>query len=131
MLISFAVLVLLFVVIWLIVKIRKLEARVVDVSPSDLYPFIEELRDLVLESERVAEKLDSSIREREDVLEDLADLTEKRLRSIGEANMEREGTKSLKEKILELAEEGEDDKAIAKELGISTTEVKIVRSMAK
>ncbi len=33
----------------------------VDVNPNDLYPFMEELRELVIESERVADKLEDAV----------------------------------------------------------------------
>jgi len=122
-------LVLVLVIAALAAKVRRLEKKLIEVTPSDLYPFIEELRELVIESERIATKLDNSIKERESVLEDLTVLAGSKLEDYGRAAEKTVKEKTLKEKIRELAEDGMPDSAIARKLGISTTEVKIVRSM--
>jgi uncharacterized protein (DUF3084 family) len=122
-------LILLLLVAGLLAKVRKLEKKVIDVSPKDLYPFIEELRELVIESERVASKLDTSIKDRESVLEDLTALLDTKLAGYNRAADKTATEKSLKDKIKELAAENLTDADIARRLGISTTEVKIVRSM--
>ncbi|MCD8567921.1 MAG: hypothetical protein LRY50_06100 [Geovibrio sp.] len=122
-------LILVLVVAALAAKVRRLEKKLIEVTPSDLYPFIEELRELVIESERIATKLENSIRERESVLEDLTVLADSKLADYGRAAEKAKPEKTLKEKIRELAEDGMPDSEIARKLGISTTEVKIVRSM--
>lgn len=75
----FILIVLMFViVVSLYLKIRALEAKMVDVTPQDLYPFIEEMRELVIESEQVAERLDNAIKQKEEALEDLIDVASAR-----------------------------------------------------
>jgi hypothetical protein len=132
---TYSVLLILVIVIALLAaKVRRLEKKLIEVTPSDLYPFIEELRELVIESERVAIKLENSIRERESVLEDLSVLTDSKIETysrVAEQPKEVKAEKTLKDKIKDLADSGESDAEIAKELGISITEVKIVRSIGK
>jgi hypothetical protein len=122
-------LVLVLLVAGLLAKVRKLEKKLIDVTPSDLYPFIEELRELVIESEHIAVRLENSIKERESVLEDLAALTDTKLADYSRTAEKSREEKPLKDKVRELAENGMSDSDIARKLGISTTEVKIVRSM--
>lgn len=123
--------VLVILVAFLAAKVRKLEKKLIEVTPSDLYPFIEELRELVIESERVAVKLENSIRERESVLEDLTVLADSKIESYGRITEQPKEEKTLKGKIKDLADGGASDTEIARELGISITEVKIVRSISK
>lgn len=127
-------LVLVIVIAFLAAKVRRLEKKLIEVTPSDLYPFIEELRELVIESERVAIKLENSIKERENVLEDLAVLTDSKIETysrVAEQPKEAKEEKTLKDKVKDLADSGASDAEIARELGISITEVKIVRSMGR
>lgn len=121
--------VLLILVATLAAKLRKLEKKLIEVSPSDLYPFIEELRELVIESERIATRLEDSIKDRESVLEDLTVLADSKLGDYSKIAEKTKTEKSLKEKIKDLAAEGMSNSDIARALEISTTEVKIVRSM--
>ena len=121
--------VLLILVATLAAKLRKLEKKLIEVSPSDLYPFIEELRELVIESERIATRLEDSIKDRESVLEDLTVLADSKLGEYSKIAEKTKTEKSLKEKIKDLAAEGMSNSDIARALEISTTEVKIVRSM--
>ena len=123
------IMIMLFALIGLIARVRKLEGKLVDVKPQDLYPFIEEMRELVLESERVADKLESSIREKEELLEDLSDLADAKLKTFDDSFNKQDAGRSLKQKIIEMSDEGYDVTGIAKKLGISTTEVKLVQSI--
>jgi len=145
-----------------VTKINSLHRRLADVDPNELYPLVEELREMVIESERVADKLGDSINKKEEVLEDLIALADeklKRLESIDipetpqqrpqqtipmedpiEDNVLRETLPKPKMKkpdsggamrgaIAQLIEEGRSDAEIASELGISTTEVQIVKQL--
>ena len=134
-------------------KIHNIQKRLADVSPKDLYPFMEELRELVIESERVADKLEDAIAKKEELLEDISTLAEdklKRLESIKApeekavlkqyfAMQQRQAALSepqfphepltMRDKIAELIRSGLQDTEIASRLGISTTEVQIVRKL--
>ncbi|TCK61743.1 hypothetical protein [Seleniivibrio woodruffii] len=134
-------------------KIINIQKRLADVSPKDLYPFMEELRELVIESERIADKLEDAIAKKEELLEDISTLAEdkiKRLESIqvpdekpvlkqyfamqkqqaasAEAPYRTE-PQTMRDKIAELIRAGLPDTEIASRLGISTTEVQIVRKL--
>lgn len=63
-------------------KINSLHKKVTDVSPNDLYPFMEEMRELVIESERVADKLEDAVRQKEEMLEDLSALVDEKLKRL-------------------------------------------------
>ena len=136
-------------------KINSLHKKVTDVSPKDLYPFMEEMRELVIESERVADKLEDAVRQKEEMLEDISAMIEdklKRLETIQDdvpadtytprPQMQTENSEpaqnhkpanqagtSIREKISEMVALGLSDGDIAAKLGISTTEVQIVKRM--
>ncbi|PLX68113.1 MAG: hypothetical protein C0603_08360 [Denitrovibrio sp.] len=63
-------------------KINNLHKKVTDVNPNDLYPFMEELRELVIESERVADKLEDAVNKKEELLEDLSALLDDKLKRL-------------------------------------------------
>lgn len=132
-------------------KINSLHKKVADVDPKDLYPFMEELRELVIESERVADKLEDSVKQKEEMLEDISSLIEeklKRLESIDDTPepsyqpqprreeetaplqqpRQKPGT-PMRSRISEMVQMGLSDSDIAAKLGISTTEVQIVKRM--
>ncbi|GAB7140250.1 hypothetical protein RsTz2092_01980 [Deferribacterales bacterium RsTz2092] len=71
-----AVSILLILVISLQSRLRKLEDKMTDVTASDVAVYVEQMRELVKQSEMVADRLDSSIRERESALEDLSELVQ-------------------------------------------------------
>ncbi|ADD69613.1 hypothetical protein Dacet_2863 [Denitrovibrio acetiphilus DSM 12809] len=137
-------------------KINSLHKKITDVSPNDLYPFMEEMRELVIESERVADKLEDSVRQKEELLEDISSLIDeklKRLESFEDApppvykpqsgysedtyepamNHVRQPEKpkgtGIRDKISELVRSGLSDSDIASKLGVSVTEVQIVKRM--
>lgn len=134
-------------------KIHNIQKSLADVSPKDLYPFMEELRELVIESERIADKLEDAIAKKEELLEDISTLAEdklKRLETIKvpdekpvlkqyyamqqKPSAAAEPTYSqepltMRDKIAELIRSGLPDTEIASRLGISTTEVQIVRKL--
>lgn len=145
-------------------KINNIQKCIGDVKPKDMYPFLEELRELVIESERVADKLEDAITKKEDLLEDISSLAEEKLRrleTIKDApftisqpkaafthqmqtpppaeqaqipvheiiNKPQEGQLSIRDRIVDLIQIGMTDTQIASELGVSTTEVQIVRKL--
>ncbi|ADR18857.1 hypothetical protein Calni_0946 [Calditerrivibrio nitroreducens DSM 19672] len=74
---------------YLFLKFKSLQRKLVDVSYDDVKVITDTLKDLVVESEKVSEKLDISIKEKEALLEDLVDLIDaklKRLEQLGSAN---------------------------------------------
>jgi ATP/maltotriose-dependent transcriptional regulator MalT len=134
-------------------KIINIQKRLADVSPKDLYPFMEELRELVIESERIADKLEDSISKKEDLLEDISTLAEDKLRRLESIKVPDEKPilkqyyamqqkevqpqaggysqepLTMRDRIAELIRSGLPDTEIASRLGISTTEVQIVRKL--
>jgi len=84
-LVGIAFLLITFLFIFLLIamsKINSLHKKVTDVSPNDLYPFMEEMRELVIESERVADKLEDAVRQKEELLEDLSALVDDKLKRL-------------------------------------------------
>lgn len=134
-------------------KLNTMQKRLTDVSPKDLYPFLEELRELVIESERIADKLEDEIKKKEELLEDISSLAEdklRRLETIGDQpnipsmpvygyqrpaaaqqmpQPQQTGQLSIRDRISDLIAIGMSDAQIASELGISITEVQIVRKL--
>lgn len=148
--------VLLFAVVFLFLKMRKLERKLVDFNPGEMTSFLDKLRDMTQESERVATQLDISIKEREAALEDLIDLVDTRIRRLEgitdtpapktsitemiqdilppedfEPVTEEKKKMSRREKAIAMAEAGYSDADIAEKMGISMTEVNIIRSIVK
>lgn len=136
-------------------KLNTMQKRLTDVSPKDLYPFLEELRELVIESERIADKLEDNIKKKEELLEDITSLAEdklKRLETIDDRQLplnthsygyqrpvqqtaqpiqdvRQSAQMSIRDRISDLIAIGMTDTQIATELGISTTEVQIIRKL--
>jgi uncharacterized protein YoxC len=138
-------------------KINSISRKVIDVSPKDIFPFMEELRELVIESERVADRLGDEIRKKEELLEDLSALVDdklKRLETIQDdvpaytppvtsyyrqepppaepkmpEPMPKPKQMNMRSKIAELVQMGVSDSEIASKLGISITEVQIVKKI--
>ncbi|MCX8083398.1 MAG: hypothetical protein N3C60_00530 [Calditerrivibrio sp.] len=145
-------LLLLLIIAYLLLKIKELSKKVINVSYDDVKLITENLKDLIVESEKVSEKLESSIKEKEAVLEDLVDLIDAKLRRLEHINVSGgynqiadldkvEDTAvirtttiadadlsgmSLREKVVYLSKNGVTPMEIAKRLGISVTEVNLV-----
>ena len=68
-----------------VAKIKKLERKAIDFSYNDLQILIDHLKDLLIEAERVAENLELSIRQKEDLLADMAELLELKLNRLEES----------------------------------------------
>jgi DNA-binding transcriptional regulator GbsR (MarR family) len=137
--------------LYLIVKIKKVEKKLVNVSYEDVKLITESLKDLIVESEKVSDRLENSIKEKEGVLEDLIALIDDKLKRLEDIDETRhfKGSEvndildikssgdmnirdvnltgmSLKEKVIYLSRSGSSPAEIAKKLGISVTEVSLV-----
>lgn len=143
--------VVLFILMYLFMKIKSISRKMMDVSYDDVKLITETLKDLVVESEKVSEKLENSIKEKEGILEDLVSLIDSKLKRLESADFvqQRElgvqevedivdirgrqsiseislNGMSLREKVIFLSRNGMNVTDIAKKLGISVTEVNLV-----
>jgi len=117
------------ILFYLISKIRRLNKFIYKNNLNELPLIIEQLKELIIESERVSENLDTEITRKENLLEDLSVLVDEKLdkyASITSANKEE---KKLSEKIKDLYNKGLSPMEIAKELCVSVTEVNLVIKM--
>lgn len=122
--------ILIVLIISLILRIRNIEKKLINFTPTEAYAIMQTMRDMVIESERVADKLDAAIKDREAVLEDLSYLTDEkiaRLDGIIDKNAEEKDKKSM---VLALHREGLDEAEIARRIGISVTEVRIAVNLS-
>lgn len=122
--------ILIVLIISLILRIRNIEKKLINFTPTEAYAIMQTMRDMVIESERVADKLDAAIKDREAVLEDLSYLTDEkiaRLDGIIDKNAEEKDKKSM---VLALHRDGLDEAEIARRIGISVTEVCIAVNLS-
>ncbi len=163
--------ILIIVIISLLVRIRSIERKLVNFTPTEAYTIMENMHEIILESQRLADSLESSIKQKESVLEDLSDLVDEKIIRFERASGERYNKVSNKEeskkeidktyiksdtytntgalnqintaasvqsaapgstnrtdkksKIIMLHNDGRSDIDIARELGISVTEVQL------
>jgi DNA-binding NarL/FixJ family response regulator len=110
------------IAIWL--KVNRLENKLLDVDASDVIIYAEQLREILSESERVAEKLDAAIREREGILEDLGSLIDARIARLRGIESPQNG-----EDVLKLLNQGRTKQEIARLLNMTVTEVEILSAM--
>ena len=85
----------------------------------------------MIESERVSEELSGQIREKEEMLENLVDLTEAKLNRLEKITVSSDKELSLKEQIAALHRQGYNSSQIAKELNISIAEVNLALKLIK
>ena len=116
---------------YLISKINTLKSFIYKNNLQELPLIIENLKELIIESERVSEKLDGEISRKEALLEDLSVLVDEKLNKYTSFAHSNENEKSLKDKIIEMYNKGISQVEIAKELGISVTEVNLVIKIRK
>jgi len=143
----------LFLIAYLFFNIKVLKNKLINVSYEDVKLITETLKDLIVESEKVSEKLDMSIKEKEALLEDLVDLIDAKLKRLEQINNSdhlsldnfddkisitytQQNTNqakdfdlsgmSLREKVIFLSQNGLQPVDVAKRLGISITEVNLV-----
>jgi hypothetical protein len=134
-----SIIVLLVVIVNLMLRVRRLENKAADVSPADISAYVDNMREILVESERVSEQLDASIKEKEAMLEDLNDLVESKIKrfqdlstfepadsainkQIGASIAANQG-KGLQEDILQMLLNGESINSVATKLGLTITEV--------
>lgn len=122
-------LVLVFLFINLLLRVRSLESKLINFTPTEAYTIMENIRDMVIESSRVADNLEDSIKHKEAILEDLSVLVDEkvaRLYNILENNPNERG---VKQRVFELHSRGRTIEEIARDLGISVTEVRLAVNM--
>lgn len=152
--------ILIILIISMLLRIRNLERKLVNFSPTEAYSIMENMHEMVLESQRLADSLESSIKAREAVLEDLSDLVDEKIlryeklsgekfagipkekkevkneqihletvlkkqETSQEQTKPQDNKKDLKTKIFSLNAAGKSSIDIARELGISITEVQL------
>jgi predicted type IV restriction endonuclease len=132
LIVAFLLLLVLFLLnIFLTLRIKRLEAKFVDISYNDLRILVDELKDLIIESERVAEHIDDNIEKKESVLEDLSALVESKLNRLENIIQKNSDEISIKEKILTLNKEGNSSTDIAKKVGVPLAEVNLILKLHK
>lgn len=72
--------ILILVIISLLLRIRKIERKLINFSPTEAYAIMENMHEMVSESSRIADSLDAAIKQKEAVLEDLSDLVDEKLK---------------------------------------------------
>jgi DNA-binding NarL/FixJ family response regulator len=117
-------------IIYLFIKVRRLEAKSVNVTASDLMVYSEILRELLAESERVAEKLDAAIRVREEALEDVGALLDARISRMKELGGEN-APEELKLQVARLIREGRTKNEVARLLNMSVTEIELLSAIGR
>jgi hypothetical protein len=115
-------------IIILFIRVRRLEAKNVSVSADDLVIYSEMLRELLLESEKAAEKLDAAIRERENALEDIGALLDARISRLKELSGEN-APEELQTHVKRLIRDGRTKNEVARLLNMSITEIELLSSM--
>jgi DNA-binding NarL/FixJ family response regulator len=101
-----------------------------NVTANDLMVYSEILRELLAESERVAEKLDAAIREREDALEDVGALLDARISRMKEFSGEN-APEELKLQVARLIREGRTKNEVARLLNMSVTEIELLSAIGR
>lgn len=72
--------ILILVIISLLLRIRKLERKLINFSPTEAYAIMENMHEMVMESSRIADSLEAAIKQKEAVLEDLSDLVDEKIK---------------------------------------------------
>lgn len=132
-LLLFLVYILIFILIILIIslllRLRNIEKKLVNFTPTEAYTIMETMRDMVIESERVADKLDGAIKDREAVLEDFSDLVDEKLARLDVVLGKKDEENNKKDMIADFHRQGLDNSEIARRLGVSLSEVSITLSL--
>lgn len=117
------------ILFYVVTKIKSINKFIYQNDLGNIPIVIDQLKELIIESERVSEKLDSAISEKELLLEDLNALVEDKLNRLQNIINSDSKEKNIKEKIKELHLQGLSPTEIAKKLEISVTEVNLVIKM--
>ncbi|MDR2105420.1 MAG: hypothetical protein LBP51_06675 [Deferribacteraceae bacterium] len=115
-------------IVFLFIRVRRLEAEIHSVSADDLAAYSEILRDILLESEKTAERLDAAIRERENALEDIGALLDARISRLKELSGE-SAPEELQAHVKRLLRDGRTKNEAARLLNMSITEIELLSSM--
>lgn len=126
----FLILILIGLIISLILRIRKLERQLINFSPTEAYAIMENMHEVVAESERLASDLENSIKDREAILEDLSDIVDEKLARLDKIIKSSPEEQNIRMQIIQLYNMGISDMDIARRLNISLTEVRIALSLA-
>lgn len=99
--------ILILVIISLLLRIRKLERKLINFSPTEAYAIMENMHEMVMESSRIADSLEAAIKQKEAVLEDLSDLVDEKLKLYERINNNNRyaDIKPREEKVYELKRE--------------------------
>jgi DNA-binding NarL/FixJ family response regulator len=129
------VVVLLIIVVNLLLRVKRLEEKSTDLSGREVAAFVEQMREIMVESEFAADRLEASIREREGMLEDLASLVDEKVQKLNRLNAyEQEptienlplGDSPKQNQVYRMLMQGKSKMEIASQLGITTAEVDIL-----
>ncbi len=84
MILYIVILLLLFIVGFILIRMQRLSRKVVgmEISPAEVAHFMEEMRSIVLDSEKIAASLEGSIREKEMLLEDTTELVDAKIHKL-------------------------------------------------
>lgn len=126
LIIAFILLLVLFILNMLsTLRIKKLENKLMNVSYQDIQVLTNELKELIIESERVSENISAHIEVKENILEDLSDLTDLKLDRFENIISNSKKERSIKESILMLSKQELTHADIAKKLNLSVAEVSL------
>lgn len=105
--------ILILVIISLLLRIRKIERKLINFSPTEAYVIMENMREMVAESSRIADSLDAAIKQKEAVLEDLSDLVDEKLIRFERANknIDNKAVNKTAKKIEEIEERKENEES--------------------
>lgn len=114
------------ILFYVVTKVKSMSKFIYKNDLDNIPIIIDQLKELIIESERVSEKLDSAINEKEQLLEDINALVEDKLNRLHNIINSDTKEKNIREKIKELHLQGLTPAEIAKKLEISVTEVNLV-----
>jgi hypothetical protein len=114
-----------------ILRINRIERKFINISYEEVQILIEHLKEMLIEAERVAEKLELEIKEKEDMLADLSELLELKLIRMEELVSNSIEDKNIKNTVREMSNRNIEVVDIAKRLGISSAEVDLMLKLDK
>ena len=103
-----------------------MERKLVNVNYEDIQVLTEHLKDMLIESERVAEKIEFEIKEKEDMLADLSEVLELKLIRMEDLLNNSFEENNIKNTVREMSKKKLGVVDIAKRLGISSAEVELM-----
>lgn len=91
--------ILIIVIISLLIRLRHMERKLINFSPTEAYTIMENMHEIILESQRLADSLESAIKQKEAVLEDLSDLVDEKILKYERLTGEKYSGNIIKENI--------------------------------